>query len=210
MEIITKATKQATWEELKAAAEAGTIDALIQDDAIIPFTLKSGEKVAVRVTHDETGKMFFVFEDCLEDEHSMNDTWSNAGGWAACKMRTHLNTSVFALFPDDLQAVIAPTKIVQILNGKRVETKDKLFIFSRTQAFGKGSYSACEPEDTQLNCFRREKDRVKECGEYGTWMWWLRSAGNDGTFYFVGSNGSYTNYDGANGSYGVALGFCLI
>lgn len=70
MEIIKKTIKQSSWAELKAAVEAGTIDVLIQDDDIIPFTLKSGEKVAVRVTHDETGKMFFVFEDCLEDEHS--------------------------------------------------------------------------------------------------------------------------------------------
>lgn len=37
MNIITKITKQATWAELKAAAEAGTIDEIIKSGDLIPF-----------------------------------------------------------------------------------------------------------------------------------------------------------------------------
>lgn len=209
MNIITKSFKQATWAELKAAAEAGTIGEPIQSGDLIPFNLKTGEEVAVRATHDENGKMFFVFEDCLEDEHAMNKQNTTKGGWAACDMRKYLNKTVFALLPDDLQAVIAPTKIVQIVDGERVETEDKLFLFSRTQVFGKGAWSEREPEDTQLACFRRERDRVKECGDNGTWFWWLRSAYSGNSFRTVNSSGSYGN-GFADGSYGVALGFCLI
>lgn len=209
MNIITKSIKQATWAELKAAAEAGTIGELIQNGDVIPFNLKTGEEVAVRVTRDENGKMFFVLEDCLKDEHAMNKQNNTKGGWAACDMRKYLNKTVFALLPDDLQAVIAPTKIVQIVGGERVETEDKLFLCSRTQVFGKGARSEREPEDTQLECFRREKDRVKECGDNGTWFWWLRSADSNTGFYYVYSSGS-NSYGNAYHSYGVALGFCLI
>lgn len=42
MDIIKKTTVQATWEDLKAAAEAGTIGDLIQSGDLIPFTLKTG------------------------------------------------------------------------------------------------------------------------------------------------------------------------
>ena len=90
-------------------------------------------------------------------------------------MRQYLNNTVFALLPDELQALIAPTTIVQIVDGERVETEDKLFLLSKTQVFGKGRWSEREPEDAQLLCFLREKDRVKECGDNGTWWWWLRS-----------------------------------
>ena len=209
MNIITKAIKQTTWEELKAAAEAGTLGSIIQSGDLIPFTLKTGEEVQVRATQDEGGKWYFVLEDCLEEEHAMNKQNTNKGGWAACDMRRYLNKTIFSLLPEDLQAVIAPTKVVQIVDGERVETEDKLFLLSRTQVFGKGPWTGREPEDTQLDCFAREKDRVKECGSNGTWFWWLRSASHDYGFSYVGSNGvSYSA--GASHSDGVALGFCLI
>ena len=211
MEIIKKTIKQSSWAELKAAAEAGTLDNIIQSGDLIPFNLKTGEEVAVRATRDGNGKLFFVLEDCMEDEHAMNKECTNKGGWDACGMRKYLNKTVFALLPDDLQAVIAPTTIVQIVDGERVESVDKLFLLSHSQVFGRGAWSDDGPEDTQLDRFRREKDRVKECAENGTWCWWLRSpeASSSSSFCIVSVNGfAYGN--SASTSYGVAFGFCLI
>lgn len=208
MEIITKAMKKTTWAELKAAAEVDTIDEIIKSGDLIPFTLKNGEEVAVRATHDENGKLFFVLEDCLEDGNAMNKTNTSKGGWVACEMRKYLNETVFPLLPDELQSVIAPTKIVQIVDGERVKTEDKLFLLSKTQVFGKGDRSDREPEDTQLDCFMREKDRVKECDDKGTWLWWLRSAATGNSFYYVYSDGS-SGTNNADSSYGVTFGFCL-
>lgn len=209
MDIITKTTKQATWAELKAAAEAGTLSEIIQSGDLIPLTLKTGEEVAVRATRDGSGKMFFALEDCMEDEHNMNRHDTTKGGWAACDMRKYLNKTVFALLPDELQAVIAPTRIVQIVDGERLETDDKLFLLSKTQVFGEGPWTEREPEDTQLDCFMREKKRVKECGNNGTWPWWLRSATYANYFNYVNTSGN-NNTGNASSSYGVALGFCLI
>ena len=81
----------------------------------------------------------------------------------------------------------------------------------KTQVFGKGRWSEREPEDAQLLCFLREKDRVRECGDNGTWCWWLRSpeASGSSSFAYVSIGGfSYINF--ASLSYGVAFGFCLI
>ena len=99
------------------------------------------------------------------------------------------------------------------MDGERVETEDKLFLLSKTQVFGKGRWSDREPEDTQLLCFLREKDRVKECGDNGTWWWWLRSpeaSGSSSFAYVFGHGGGGSSYYYASGSYGVAFGFCLI
>ena len=97
------------------------------------------------------------------------------------------------------------------MDGERVETEDKLFLLSKTQVFGKGRWSEREPEDAQLLCFLREKDRVRECGDNGTWCWWLRSpeASGSSSFATVYAYGYSINYT-ASYSYGVAFGFCLI
>lgn len=211
MNIITESIKQSTWTELKTAAQAGELSCILKSGDLIPFTLKNGEEVAVRATRDDSEKWFFILEDCLADMHRMNKRATNKGGWAECEMRRYLNNTVFALLPDELQEVIAPTRIVQVLDGERVETEDKLFLLSKTQMFGKGYWSEQEPEDTQLVCFRYEKDRVKECGDNGTWYWWLRSpeAPSSSSFCAVYASGGTYTYT-ASLSHGVAFGFCLI
>ena len=211
MNIIKKKVFQSTWADLKAAAEAGTLGGIVQSGDLIPVTLKSGEEIVLKVAHDENGNLFFVLVDCMEDEHTMNNERTNKGGWDACGMRKYLNKTVLALLPDDLQAVIAPTTIVQIVDGERVESVDKLFLLSKTQVFGKGDWSDVEPEDTQIDCFRCEKDRVKESAAQGDHcVWWLRSpvASSSSNFYLVNSNGySGSTNLGASSSYGVAFGF---
>lgn len=208
----TVEVNQLSWAELKKAADAGDLAQVLHSGDTLGITLKNGEAITLVVGTDGKGNMFFSTQDCLRDEHRMNSTMTNHGGWEATEMRRYLNEEVFALLPDELQAVIRPTTIVQIVDGKRVETQDKLFLFSATQVFGRGSYSENEPEDTQLDIFRREKDRVKECNTYGTWFWWLRSALSSSNYNFCSVNSGGYNYNSnyyASGSNGVALGFSI-
>ena len=210
MLIKTKAEFETSWDSIKNAVDGGGVEALLHSGDEIPVTLKNGENVIFVVTYDENGKLYFVLRDCLADEHRMNKEWTNKGGWAATEMRTYLNSTIFALLPDDLQAVIAPTKIVQILDGERVECEDNLFLISKTQAFGKGSWTEYEPEDTHLDIFKTERDRVKECGNNGTWFYWLRSPLSSSTASFCHvHNGGGGASGGASLSYGVAFGFCI-
>ena len=210
MLIKTKAEFEVSWDSIKNAVDGGGVTALLHSGDEIPVTLKNGENVIFVVTYDENGKLYFVLRDCLADEHRMNKKCTNEGGWAATEMRTYLNSTIFALLPDDLQAVIAPTKITQIIRGERVECEDNLFLVSKTQAFGKGSWTEYEPDDTHLDIFKTERDRVKECGNNGTWFWWLRSplASSSTNFCNVYTNGT-SNNNYANTAYGVAFGFCI-
>lgn len=63
-------------------------------------------------------------------------------------------------------------------------------------------------DDFQLPVFARERDRVKECGDKGTYPWWLRSvyAGSTGSFCRVSAGGSAYLYS-AYYSHGFAPGF---
>ena len=204
VKVFTTVETEVSWEALKAAATRG---ALKSGDRI-PVTLKNGEQITLTIGHDERGNAYFCFEDCLNDERPVNNRNTNADCWKAYDIRQWLNNDLFALLPDGLQAIIEPTKIVQIIDGVRVVTKDKLFLFSMTQLCGKGDWSSIEPEDTQIDIFSTEKGRVKECGKHGTWSYSTRTpcSGYAGNVCCVDINGS------ANGSYadysrGVAPGF---
>ena len=197
----------AGWNEIKQYAEAGKLNEILNSGDRIPITLKDGQEIELDVGREKTGKTYFIFHDCLKDEHIMNEEWTNAGGWAATEMRRYANEDVFHLLPEELQAVIEPTKIVQIVNGERGETQDKLFCLSYTQVFGGDYCREQEPKDAKIDIFETEKDRVKMVdGE--TWWWWLRSAGNANDFRAVTGTGdssdSYADHHG-----GVALGFCV-
>lgn len=207
MKIIQKTTYEDSWAQIKDSIVKGRASRL-QSGSQIPITLKNGEELVLDVARDQKGKIYFVFHDCLS-EHVMNKERTNAGGWEKCEMRRHANEEVFALLPDDLQAVIEPTKVVQMVNGQRVETMDKLFCLSATQVFGPADrWSSQEPEDTQLDIFQKERGRVKGCGNRGTWYWWLRSADDTSNFRIVYPGGSVIYYH-ANYALGVALSFCL-
>lgn len=210
MFIIKKALAETSWEEIKEFAKKHELGKVFGKGDQIPVKLKNGEDVVFTVGRDESKKYYFVMEDCLNETRPMNDINTNAGGWAATKIRQWLNKDFFDLLPDELQEIIVPTKIVQILNGERVECEDKVFMLSRTQVFGKGWWSEYEPEDTQLDIFPTEKSRVKECGDNGTWFYGLRSPlqGNGNIFCVVKSNG-YASSAGAIVNRGVAPGFCI-
>lgn len=176
----------------------------------IPVTLKSGEEIELVYTRDENGNGYMVLDNCLFDEHVMNKKNTNAGGWKDCEMRRFLNDTILNLLPDDLQAVIEPTTIKQVLGGKDVECEDKIFLLSKTQVFGKGDWTDKEPDDTQLDIFLTERSRVKECGDNGTWFWWLRSPLSSNTTSFCLVFNSGFSYDSsATNSVGVAFGFCI-
>lgn len=212
MEIITKTKKRCSWGRLKIAADKGELATIIKSGDQIPIKFKNGESAVLDVTRDENGNFFFVMANTMKEERSMNEKGTVAGGWNTCDMRKYLNEKIFKQLPKELQSVIATTKIVQVINGKRIVSEDKLFLLSATQVFGKGYWSENEQGDSRLDCFRYEQNRIKhQFDEHKTWWmyfdWWLRSvAENESHFYYTGNNGYY--YTGpAIRSFGVVFAF---
>lgn len=208
MTIIKKKQEESTWADIKAAAIAGTLDSILAEGDQIPVTLKNGDVVVFDFTHDQNGKAYFVLHDCY-GEHCMNKTATTKGGWRDSEMRRYVTEEILPLLPDDLLDVIAPTKIRQIRDGEELISEDKLFLLSYTQVFG-GKWED-EPDDTQLEIFKKGTHRVKGDTEGGASWWWLRSADYYTSYSFngVGSGGG-SNSGIANYSYGVVLGFCII
>ena len=211
IKVITKEAKWTSWAELKAFSEAGELGEVLKSGDNIPVTLKNGEEVSFDVGKDKSGKIYFVMHNCLKESKPMNGDWTNKGGWEKSDMRRYLNEEVINLLPDELQKIIKPTKIVQVWDGKRRETEDKLFLLSRTQVFGKHeNYEAIEPSDSQIDIFEDTRERVKECEEVEEVYWWLRSPSSSyyASFCGVSTDGTVNNIN-ANYSIGVAPAFCI-
>ena len=208
MNITVKTTKETNWKEI---AENPVLGAVITD------TLKNGQEIKYEIaaTGVYGAAAAVVCYDCLPEQWAMNKEWTNKGGYNPSEMRRHLREDILPLLPDELRAVIVPRAIKQKINGKIVEggTPDEIWLPSVTEMFGDdltndprtGDY-----EDVHFNLYSTEKSRVKECGDNGTWFYWLRSpyTGYTNFFWCVYGNGSVTGSI-ANGAYGVAFGFLI-
>lgn len=210
MRIKTSSTKERTWEEIIKAAKLGRLHEILVSGDIIPMTLSNGDEVDLVVGFDEEDKAYFIFDKMMSESHVMNTKCTNEGGYAESEMAEYANNTVFRMLPGLLQENIAETKIVECLDGERIESKHKLFCLSHTQFFGEDNYfKEQKPEDTQIDIFKDPHARSKvKCGEEFASWWWLRSAHGSNGFNLVLSSGG-SGYSRANTSGAVALGFCL-
>ena len=199
-----------SWEDIAAAAQEGTLADLLKSGDYIPLTLKNGDEVGLDVGRDESGRTYFIFHNAMSERHCMNKELTNKGGWRDSEMRRYANEEVFDLLPDEVKAIIKPTKIVQVLNGERIETNDNLFCLSATQIYGDIEYwRGQEPEDTQIDIFRDPHNRIKiRAGASSASWWWSRSALGTSLFILTGTDGSVNN-DASYTGYAVPLGFCI-
>ena len=213
--------KEITWAELKAMAEMGAgVGGLGLSDEIT-MALEGGETATIVVaafleaTEDKPAGVRFMFKDCLDEPHQMNNEWTNKGGYQASEGRRYILEEVLPRLPADLRAAIRPRKITENAQGKTLVYEDQLWLPSETDMFGRGEDSwqhgsADGPEDFQLPIYATERDRVKQRRGYGTTPHWCRSVYSSNTARFClvstdgGASGSYANY-----SFGVAPGFDL-
>lgn len=207
-----KTTVELSWEAITTAAKVDKLHELLCLGDEIPVELKTGEQVVLQLVDLTPGdRPCFMLKDCLKEEQPMNKTNTNKSGWKDSWMREWLNGTMFHLLPDELQAIIAPRIIKQRIGGELVETEDKLWLPSFAEMFGADTdWAPADEGDAQFQLFQTERSRVKECGNRGTWWYWLRSpyGSNSTTFCTVYSSGG-ANSSHASNAYGVAFGFCL-
>ena len=221
MQIKKTVYEEITWERVKALATSGEAAKALAIHDEITMTLAGGQTVTAEVaahlhaTEDKPAGVRFVFKDCLPDPHKMNEEATNRGGYKASEGRRHVLEDIYPKLPADLRAVIRPRKITEIIRGGTLVYEDPLWLPSETDIFGRGSASWQEgaadgPDDFQLPIFQTERDRVKLCGDRGTYPYWCRSVYSSYTtrFCLVYTDGSANN-NNAYDSYGVAPGFDL-
>lgn len=196
--------------QLKRAKAEGKLDHLLAQHDEIEVPLDTGGTVTVVCCYVTPTSARFVFKDCW-DEGVMNDEATNKTGYFKSKGRKHVLEDIYPHIAAEWREIIVPRTFVETIEGERVEYSDPLWLPSATDVFGTpdGAWWKDGDDDFQLPVFARERDRVKECGDKGTYPWWLRSvhASNSPYFCFVYTDGSASDATGAYISTGFAPGF---
>lgn len=198
-----------TPEVLAAAIEDKCLRQVIQTYGEIDIILDTGELTTVVCAYVEDDSARFVFKDCI-GQGQMNEEPTNEGGYYKSKGRKHVLENIYPHLPKEWRKIIKPRTLVEEIDGERVEYADQLWLPSATDVFGpsEDGYWKDIDDSFQLAIFRRERERVKECGEEGTYPWWLRSVNATSTYNFrcVSTDGG-TYSDDASYSLGFAPGF---
>lgn len=195
--------------QLKRAKAEGKLDNLLAQRDEIEVPLDTGGTVTVVCCYVTPTSARFVFKDCW-DEGVMNDEATNKTGYFKSKGRKHVLEDIYPHIAAEWREIIVPRTFVETIEGERVEYSDPLWLPSATDVFGTpdGAWWKDGDDDFQLPVFARERDRVKECGDKGTYRWWLRSVYASSTYFFcyVYTDGSAISYS-AYISFGFAPGF---
>lgn len=196
-------------DDLKTAVEEGNVDEVVSPFDEIDIPLDTGGTVTVVCAYSSPNTARFVFKDCW-DEAAMNDEATNKGGYYKSKGRAHVLVDILPHIAQEWRAIFKPRKMVEEIDGERIEYADLMWLLSATDVFGPSEEGYWKDIDDgfQLPIFKRERDRVKECGSEGTYPYWLRSGRATGSNIFcrVGTGGSASG-GSAYWSYGFAPGF---
>lgn len=195
---------------LRTNKTAGKLDELLHPFDEIDVPLTTGGTVTVVCGYVTPTTARFVFKDCW-DEHVMNQENTNKTGYYKSAARKHILEDILPNIAPEWREIIVPRTIVEIIDGERVEYNDAMWMPSATDVFGTPEWAwwKDEGDDFQLPIFKKERDRVKECGDNGrACYWWLRSVRATSTYFFCGvAAGGSAGSGSAYYSHGFAPGF---
>ena len=131
-------------------------------------------------------------------------------GFAASELDKSLMESPQSWIPESILPYVRNVvKQYVMYNGDIKVMYRKLWLFSESEMFGSAIYAPAE-DGKRYAAFARSKDRIVNDENGSACQVWLRSAlvGTSGYFCVVTASGS-ANFDRADNSHGVALGFCV-
>ena len=209
-----------SWSEILAAEQDGTYSTKYAIGDTKKAVINSNDVYMQIVAMDAdtltaggTAKITWVAKNFAET-HKMNETKTNADGWAASGMRDWLRNTVYAGLDSSLKAAIkAVDKTYYDYTSNTTKTvSDTLWIPSWREVGLDTTNASCEASGpiysdifTSANATRIKYNTTTISAA----EWVLRSAGSSSTAYFIGVSGSGYNYSSdANSSIGVVFGFC--
>lgn len=213
-----------SWEVIKVIAQAGAGASVGWQVGDTKPILINGQEYNIRIADMQAGRynytneerttnMVFELVEVFPTRYQINNTATNAGGWAESLLRKNLNgleggtTSILATLPNDLQSVLEDVQIKSANGGSSnytsiTESANKLFLLSQAEVFSTSEVQYLE-EGSRLDYYQDTANSIRIKKRNGSNVSWsLRSpnARNTGGFWLVSSAGStsVTNADGSN------------
>ena len=175
--------------------EMETSNILVGDQIVIQLT-GFGEFTATAQKITDKGTLF-LFDDCVT-EQSMNEKYTNKGGYEKSDLRKWINTILLEAFPEDIRNRISD-----------------LSIPTYGQMFGHDDWydRVMEPDyDEQLPLMKKRKNRIADFNDNYEWYWMQNATKKEVSaayFALVNSLGT-ANSTGASNSLGVRPAFVLV
>ncbi len=198
LKIVRKSEQGAEWIDIQDIIRKGRAPVSLPVGTEIEFNLKNGDLAVVAVAavnHYDEQDAVFHFRRII-GRHCMNKSNTNEGGWHDSEGRRYINEELIQLLPDELIAVIAEHTTVQVIDGERVDSQDKLFLPSEFEARGTCDYAEFNGIDKQLPLFKERIKRIVADSDGDPCWWWLAdpSAANSTYFCRFYNYGNSLNY----------------
>ncbi len=219
----------ADWATIAAVAKSGNYEGKYNVGDTKEVDLGSLGKHTVRIANTSTPAecnqegfsqtacgFVLEFADIITT-HVMNSTNTNVGGWPASSMRSYLSTDIYNALPSDLQSAIIDTKVVSghgSSDSANFTSTDKLYLLEPKEVYGASFttlYNTPKDSERQLDYYLTQG--VTTSNDSGAIKqrigWWLRAAHpiNNGSFYYVDSDGSLPGRSAHSTSIGVSPAF---
>lgn len=189
----TRIKRRISIPDFKKAIHKGYLDELIKPYDEIDIECLNGREITIVCAYSSPNEARFIFKDCW-DKGAMNDSATNKGGYYKSKGRKHVLEDIYPNLPKEWSELMKPRKMIEENDGNQVEYADLIWLPSATDIFGTTEYGFWEDLDDgfHLPIFRKNGERIKECGDRATYLYWLRSVpiGNLSDFWCVCGDGS--------------------
>lgn len=205
---------QDDWTTICANVDNGTYAAKYKVGNYKPMDLGTEGTINMQIVaiDNEEAPLVFVAKELLVTDSKMNSTNTNAGGYPATDvMKPYLNDTILPLIPEAVRQHIKPVSKTSYdkTSGGDLTSTEKLWIPSGREIFGGSSYEQSGPVYNSIYTDANSRKKMVYGASSAT-LWWLRSAYSDYNSGFrVVLNSGIVSGNGASGSFGVCLGFCL-
>lgn len=177
-----KKSRLTNWREIAFEIKQGT--SFLEVGATVTCNLTDGTPTEFVVTDVTDTCVRFETRDFIGDEVRWNEHNTNEGGYPASDIRKYVDSVIWNLLPEDLQAVISETTRGwndEYGSGDRGTYSTKLFLPTESEVFDEDNCCGDNGLYMQLDYYKdiRNRIRVDESGLVR--YYWLASVGSDGS-----------------------------
>lgn len=162
-----------------------------------------------------TGKAGMTFQllGCLAKNQLMNNSNTNAGGWASCVMRNTNMVTIMSQIPTEFRSFLKSVKKLTSVGGNSSTigtTTDTLFLLSEIEIFGSLTHSF-SGEGSQYAYYKAGNSKIKTSPTGSATPWWGRSPAKDAISFCLTTNtGAAAGVNsGASAPIGASFGYCF-
>lgn len=202
-----KQHRKMNWEELAEKIKKGIIP--VEVGATVSCELTDGTPAEFVVTDVTDQYVRFETRNFIGGEVEWNEQDTNKGGYPDSDIRGYIDSTIWGLLPEDLQAVISDVdREWKDKDGNCGTYTTKLFLPAASEVFDEDNCYGDKGLYKQLDYYKdaRNRNRVDEDGD--TRVYWLASvrSGSSTNACIVNSDG-YADYWYASDSYLVPVCF---